>query len=207
MALWCSYGVLWWRYWYLPIYHKILLFCIKWHYQVHCSCFLFIKYSVFIYKKKFKAIFCPLKQQLLVKAQPINMFFIEASNQLFLCKNHFVPNLEIIENVYRLKNIVHHAHFCWSAVPVHILLSEKLKKKIVKKIRKTFSSILLNATYKRWHTLNGVYTIILSDYIKNDVCTVFKGQNLGTDTTWSEGMLFGLCKLKVVVRVPIFKIL
>lgn len=75
MALWCSYGVLWWRYWYLPIYHKILLFCIKWHYQVHCSCFLFIKYSVFIYKKKFKAIFCPLKQQLLVKAQPINVFY------------------------------------------------------------------------------------------------------------------------------------
>lgn len=61
MALWCSYGVLWWRYWYLPIYHKILLFCIKWHYQVHFSCFLFIKYSVFIYIKKDQSHFLSFK--------------------------------------------------------------------------------------------------------------------------------------------------
>lgn len=57
------------------------------------------------------------------------------------------------------------------------------------------------------NSLKGVKTIILSDYLKNNVCTVFKGLDLGTDTTWSEGMLLGLCKLKVVVRVPIFKIL
>lgn len=81
----------------------ILLFCIKWHFQPHCSCFLFIKYIVVIYIYKVLSHFLSFKTTTFCQSSTDKSVFIEASNQLFMCKNHFVPNLEMIKNVNRLK--------------------------------------------------------------------------------------------------------